>query len=661
MKPSAPTPTSASYSIDDIGEGHWIGNTYCIASECEDKNDCNSSDALGLYEHELETGELVYDGYCRSCGQYFSVADVHESSHATTLGIKDGIVVDRKEFPKKEKPKPLTKQEVKDFIKEIGYVSHGYRGIKDKYNKFFGHLSRVSDNGEVLARYYPETVDGTVTGYKSKIHPKKFGLDNRGRTGISSELSGQIKFKSGGKYVLITGGEEDKVAAYQMLADYYESRGEFDPPAVVSPTTGEGSAYKQIAAEYEFLDTFDIIIVGMDNDKVGLEAARKIADVLPEDKVKIALWSGKDPNKMLLDGREKQFIRDFYSAKDYVDSGVKSSVSAVAEVEEFLTSPKIGLPSYLHKLQHNMRGGIKSTGAIVNIIGDTSIGKSFLTDNLLLHWFYNSPLVPTIVSLERTGGELLVDMYSLHMKKNLSWFTDGHDALDYINQPDVKKLCDDMVVNEFGQPRFYIIDERIGSAEVLKKQVHMVIKKYGSRLIVFDPLTDFLRSLGTEAQEDFMMWEKMMKKEGVVFINVLHTRKPSSDAEGNMRKATEYDALGSGTFVQSSDMNIVLNRNKMSKDAIEKNTTIVDMPKCRGGITGHACDLYYDHTNRQQYDKEDYFRDNPIDPIPDQGVDTEPENNDNAGRATEYEYPIIDINDPSVVNPETGEILEESF
>lgn len=103
------------------------------------------------------------------------------------------------------------------------------------------------------------------------------------------------------------------------------------------------------------------------------------------------------------------------------------------------------------------------------------------------------------------------------------------------------------------------------------------------------------------------MYQKMMKKDGIVFVNVLHTRKPPSSKDGDFRKVSEYEVLGSGSFIQSSDINIVLNRNKMAEDPIERNTTIVDMPKCRGGVTGEACKLYYDQETRQQYDLNDYF------------------------------------------------------
>ena len=241
-------------------------------------------------------------------------------------------------------------------------------------------------------------------------------------------------------------------------------------------------------------------------------------------------------------------------------------------------------------------------------------GKSFFTDNLEKHWFFHSPITPTIISLERTGGELLTDLYSLHIEKNLTWFKDGDDALDYLDREDVKLLCDNLVYDNEGHSRFYIIDERDGDVDTLKRQCDRANKQLGSRMFIFDPLTDFLRSLGNEAQEEFMLWQKMKKKEGWVFINVLHTRKPPANKDGEFRKVNEYDALGSSSFIQSGDINIVLNRDKNSECKIERNTTIVDMNKCRGGTTGEACKLYYDPETRQQYDLDEYFSGRKINP-----------------------------------------------
>lgn len=908
---------------NDLDNGYAVLQTSCIANDVEGKKGCNSSDALTIYEHEGEDG-VWYDSYCYSCNQFFNKEQTHNSQAAIELGIKDGEVVEKKKFNPLPKSQPLKKEEVIEFIKKIGYEGKNYRSLKDEYNKFYGHLTKLDSTGKPIARYYPETKDGVVVGYKCRNFPKNFSHGKLGVTGISNDMSGQVKFKSGGRYVLIVGGECysedtevltpagwkvfreltqedlvmqvedgvgvfvkpldyvvkehngvllnykskfndllvtpkhkmvsldfnkkeythtaedlprskghsyrksvwyegsgvpltddqikfiiavaadskvdtrksgkrvahfsfikerkiirlknilekldldytefdksvhdwacgrkyhtfnvtlpewviekglplnwlqdlnfkqktlvldeiilwdgnlvkgrdsfefssklkheaelvanlaitnnqhanisfrkndlgewfvvkvsrnkttasyqrvivtevnytgkvycvtvpsgkilvrrngkvvvcgncDKVAAYQMLREDQITRkqGEYEAIAVVSPTTGEPSAYKQVASNYEFFDSFDIIVVGMDSDEKGTEAAYAVAKMLPSDKVRIAKWSSKDPNKMLEEGKQKQFVRDFYNAKPFVSVGIKSAADAMSEVSDFLNSPKIGLPPHLHRLQENMRGGIKSTGAIVNIIGHTSIGKTLFTDTLIYDWVFNSPVMPTILSLERTAGELLIDLYSLHLKKNLTWFSDGQDAIDYLDTPEVKILCENLVYKEDGTPRFYIIDERSASVETLKKQVDKTRKQNNSNFIICDPLTDFLRSLPLEDQENFMMYQKLLKKDGVVFINVLHTRKPSSDKEGKARDVSEYDVLGSGSFVQSADINIVLNRDKMAENPTERNTTYVSMPKCRGGTTGLACKIYYDPETRQVYDYDDRFNTTP--------------------------------------------------
>lgn len=539
-----------------------------------------------------------------------TVCEILEISEEEWLESKDG----EKPVVKVVDNEPMGPGEAREFAIKTGFKAKGYRSIRDEINMFYGHCTQLDASGNVSARYYPETNSkGEVTGFKCRNHPKDFSYGKIGFTGAKSQLSGQFKFNSGGKYVLLVGGEEDKAAAYQMLKDSQKEG--FTGIAVVSPTSGETSAAKQCATQYDFLDQYEIIIVGMDNDDAGNKAAIEIAKVLPKEKVRIAKWSGKDPNQMLMTGMQNQFIRDFYNAKEIVSSGISTSADAEAGLEQFLTAAKIGLPPQLHRLQSAMRGGIKSTGAVVNIIGDTSIGKSFLSDTLLYEWIFNSPLVPTVVSLERTKEELTIDLLSMHLKKNLMWFSDGHDAVEYLNRPDVQLLKNELLYNDEGKPRFFIIDEREGDIELLKRQMEKSGKVNDSTLMVIDPLTDFLRSLGTDIQENFMMWQKLQKKNGYVFINILHTRKPPTDKDGNARKVSEYDALGSGTFIQSADINIVINRDKMSDDPVERNTTYVDMPKCRGGTTGEICALYYDAETRQQYDRDDYFA-NKVDNVP---------------------------------------------
>ena len=100
-----------------------------------------------------------------------------------------------------------------------------------------------------------------------------------------------------------------------MLKDYYTSKNwDFDA-VVVSPTVGETGSSKQIAKNYSWFDQYDKIIIGFDSDEPGREATEKAVLALPKGKVFVANWSFKDPNEMLLKGKERQFISDFYNAK----------------------------------------------------------------------------------------------------------------------------------------------------------------------------------------------------------------------------------------------------------------------------------------------------------------------------------------------------------
>lgn len=541
---------------------------------------------------------------------------------AEILNIKEAEVKQMLEEKKEKVEAPvigypaMDKDELRDFINGKTYNSGNYRGIPDEIGKFFGHLNDVDENGKVTTRYYPETNDdGKVCGYKCRNTPKDFSFGKVGNTGNKSQLSGQVKFKNGGKYVLVVGGEEDKAAAYAMLKANQKD-GEYDTIAVVSPTCGENTAAKQCARQYDWLDKYEFIVVGMDNDEAGRKAAVEIAKVLPKEKVRIATWSSKDPNQMLQEGKSKQFVRDFYGAKPLVTNGVKDSTTMRSAMKQELLAPKIPLPPHMHRLQDAMGGGIRQ-GRIVNVIGDTSVGKSSHVNGMVYYWIFNAPEKICVVSLEATEGQYGLDLSSLHLEKNLTWYENGQDIIDYIERPEVDALLDNLEYCEDGTPRFYLIDERDGDISYLERQMEQMYRQNGCKIFVIDVLTDILRGSNETKQEDHMKWQKQFIKNGVTIINVLHTRKPSQNAEGKLRKVTEYDALGSGTFVQSAAINIVINRDKMA-GGIEQNTTYVDMPKCRGGKTGEICKWYYDFKTRKIWDLDDYLEAHPEvnEPVP---------------------------------------------
>lgn len=520
-----------------------------------------------------------------------------------------------KKEKKKEEVNPLPPEVIKEFKKDKTYQDVEYRGIRKETDAFFRVLSKMDDKGNVISRHYPETRDRKPMGYKSRYHPKDFSQPNLGVTGVKNDLSGEFLFKGTGKYLLIVGGEEDRNAAYQMLSDYQKSRNqdEYDAIPVVSPTCGEGSAHKQVANRYDFCDKYEWIIIGMDNDKAGISAAKEIAKVLPKEKVKIATWSGKDPNQMLQEGREKQFIRDFYGAREYSESSIKTSISADKEIEKELSNPKVPLPPFMSKLEDMMAGGIP-LGYIVNIIATTGAGKTTVANEALYYWIFNSPYLMGVLTLELNAGQYSIAMLSRHIGRKINLIKEPQEALEFVNRPDIIESRQFLNEKDSGEPRWILLDEREGTIDSVIEQCEIMHKKYGCRIIVIDPLQDVLEGSSQDEQLKFVKWEKMFVKKGVSIINVCHVRKSgfSTDKNGKKikRQLTEDDVHGISAITKSAGANIILDRDKYAEDSIDKNTTLVSMPKCRWtGNGGDGGKWYYDNPTHTIYDFDTYFAD----------------------------------------------------
>lgn len=497
-----------------------------------------------------------------------------------------------------------------------GLDPKGYRGITKEVSQFFGVRYEYDEvTGKVSKSLYPVTKNYELSGYKVRIHPKEFG-SSFGETGKECDFFGQFRFKTHAGICVIVGGEVDQMSAYQMLKSQQKDK-KYDEIAVVSSTIGESGTSKQAAGQYEWFNHFKKIVICLDNDEAGRKATDELAEVLPKGKVYIMKMRRKDPNEYIWDKENgtprdhvSEFISDFWGMKAYTPAGVKSAAEAFDEIDDELNKPRITLPDYMHVLQEMMGGGMIQ-GRITNIIADTSTGKSTHVNRMVYHWIFTSPVTPTIISLEATAGQYMLEMLAIHMEKNLRWTMTDVELQEFVKTEEGQRLKHELCFKEDGTPRFFLIDSREGTIKDVEAQIEKMYKKHNSLMFIIDVLSDLLRGSSEEHTEDHMNFQRNMVKNGASIINVLHTRKPPQSKDGEARKVTEYDALGSGTFVQSAAYNIVLNRDKLADDVIDKNTTEVDLPKCRGGKTGPAGKWFYDFMTAKCHDLVDYLRNNP--------------------------------------------------
>lgn len=545
--------------------------------------------------------------YCWACG--FTIpSDDHAEGMDWNVEEEDEPVTTREALTSEQK------EEIKEMT---GLKGFGYRGIRDEISRWFGvRYEYDSETGKPIAQYFPTTIEGELVGYRVRRFPKDFS-QSPGKVGKECDLVGQFRFNTQNKICVIVGGETKLLNTYQMLKDDIERRGkDYDVPAVVCSTLGESGAWKQVQAQYAFFEKFEKIIICMDNDKAGKEAAESIAKVLPKGRAYIMSMRYKDADDYVVDkegnrvGKEREFLLDYWAAKPWTPDGIVGSGSVADRIREAAAAPKVPLPPFMHKLQKLMAGGIPLK-TIINLGSASGTGKSTIVDECTYYWIFNSPYKPGIVTLESDVGQYGTKLLSRHVGRKIDLFETPEEKLEFLSRPEITESERNLYFKEDGEQRFYLIEDRDGGLDSMKAKIEELVIACGCQLIILDPLQDILDGLPNEEQATFLKWMKgMVKSHDVIFINVNHVRKSQGGKQANSTGADlfEEDMQGSSSIFKSGACNLLFTRNKEAEDPIERNTTKMKASKIRWtGHTGAAGEYYYDNLTHTMYDKEDWM------------------------------------------------------
>jgi twinkle protein len=243
---------------------------------------CNSSDANSFYD----------DGhsYCHACQTY--------QNEGTYTEVQT---------------KPTTTT-VKVFqMKQVGEVKAIVdRGISRETCEYFS-VTQVSDK-----HYYPYyDEDGLKVAHKVRsVLNKGFSIEGNFN---KAALFGQNLFQKAGKYITIVEGELDALASYQMTGSKWPT---------VSIRNGAQAAVKDCKAQYEYLDSFETIVLCFDGDEVGQKAAKEVAELFG-NKVKIVkhLKGCKDACDYLSNGKSSEYVNQWWRAESYVPDGIIAASS----------------------------------------------------------------------------------------------------------------------------------------------------------------------------------------------------------------------------------------------------------------------------------------------------------------------------------------------
>ena len=477
--------------------------------------DCGSSDALSLYT----------DGtYCFSC----------------TRGKKPDELDEEEEDTKQMPSTPQLK--ATGVVKEIPD-----RNISKftcaKYNVM------IDDEGKHIYPYYNADVEHVAS--KIRTPHKNFRIEGD-VTDVG--LFGQHLFKSGGKYITLVEGELDALATHQIFDCKWP---------VVSIRSGAAGACKDIEANYEYLTSFDNIIICFDNDKAGKLYAKKASELL-SPKARIMRMRYKDACEYLENYEIEEFKSDWWNAEIYTPDGI---VAGEGLWQKMLEGPMQSVVDYPFAGINKLTYGIRPS-ELVTVCAGTGTGKSSFLREIIYHIFKNTEDNIGLMFMEESVRTTAESLMSLHLNKLLHLPTTATTDKEYKDAFD----------QTLGTSRFFFFDNFGSNTENSMDERRTI-----------DACVTKLRTVVQEL--------------GITLFMVSHLRRPSTGShELGSATVSLSDLRGSHSIGQLSDIVIGLERNGQADCGVERNTTITRVIKNRfSGITGPSGDLLYDtETGRMQ-------------------------------------------------------------
>lgn len=591
------------YGLDEDGlpnggHCHGVCNTTIVscAKAIEDEQNKSSTDGKVLSSNSLTKKSNIKD--------FNGIKEESKVSFASSKGNRD---------EQKLKDVRLSKDDLEKIYSETSEdLKCAYRGldktvckelsIRWKYDEKTGKVSEmwcpyhIKENGELV-----------ITGYKvrkAKSTEKQQKFYSLGYVGKLNCMFGETYEVN--ESIVYVGGEIDVVSAIQMIRQglaKYPSR----KVTVVSSPLGEPYTAESIKTNWDFISKHTKHVLALDNDDAGKKSQEDCKDVLPLECTLEAHLALNDANDYLNPKNGKtaeDYTRAVYWNPTPCKSfGIVDSANLLQSAIDAVSKERIKLPPYLNELNDVFKGGI-GLQEIVNLISAPSLGKSVFVNEIVLHWLIHSPYKNFIISTEDGAGSYTAKIASRII---------GNKILAAETIPERVKLLEDNadLINSYlrdedGVGRFSILDEIPQSLEDMQQVILQAIKIHGCQVIITDTLSSVIGSKSNQEQEDWMNFlEHTRRNYDVTFINVTHTKKTQDGkalSEGG--EATEEMIKGSGAIAQTATVNIILRRNKMAEDEIDKNTTYVDVVKNRTiGTTGRGlAKVYYSNVLHTLFD-----------------------------------------------------------
>lgn len=529
---------------------------------------CGSTDANSVYD----------DGhsYCFACNAY--VDDTNDTQDSTTqLEEREVVSLPMGEFT----PIPDRK-------------------INQETCKMYGVTTKVSlgDNGKkkITEHYYPYyNTDGQRVAVKIRELPKNFrcsGLMN------DALLFGQPICPPGGKFITIVEGEADALA-------YTELTGK--PCVSVKSAT---SALKDCRKQFEYLNSFETIVICFDRDEVrlkdsgeevrpGQDAAEKVASLFA-GKSKIMDMTYKDPCEYLKRGEKKLFNDQWWGARSYSPAGLVTFDDS--QLKDLLANRKKekGMP-YPWESLNEMTFGMRK-GEMITFTGGTGMGKTQVLREIVYHIHNHTEENIGMLMLEEPKNDTFEGLVSIHASKPLHLPTTEYSDEDFIES--AKFFTDKgriTIFDAFGSNEIDVVIGKIRELVKIKECKFVVLdhisiivsdQRSGDERRALDEIATKLKTLTVELE--------------FCLIIVSHLRRTSGKPHEEGGQTSLADLRGTAGIGQLSNFVIGLERNGQSDDEYERRKTTIRVLKNRFcGFVGPAATLIFDPVTHRLNEEEE--------------------------------------------------------
>ena len=434
---------------------------------------------------------------------------------------------------------------------QANYQYIPFRGLSKETMEHWGVKTLLSGSGEPIQQEYIYPSGGK----KIRTLPKKFraiGL-------ATDELFGMNLFTAGSsKMVTITEGELDAMSVWQMLGG---ARSRYANPVVSLPSaTPSGKLWKNV---HDWLNTFEKIVLSIDNDGPGDEIANKINNLFPNKVYRVDHSKFKDANEFLQAGKAEEFKSAWFNAARYVPDNILHSASDFLEL--FDNTPDhsyvpTGIPDFDAKAMGLMQGHFTVFKA------PTGIGKTELM-RFLEHNFIKRGVAFATMHLEETKLRSILGLVSYDLGDNLT----RKDLIEERGRTEAVRASIRRIADSGLYYQYFLKDGQ--SEDDLVAQIRMFKEAYGCKFVMFEPIQDVV-TVSSEDNKESKLAElavrlsKVAADLNVGIVTIAHTN------EDNEIKYCKMIGQRASVIVR-------LDRDKEAEDFQDRNTTRLYIEKNR--------------------------------------------------------------------------------